>query len=170
MTACNTDLASARNRIHSCGATRSWSTPDTAALTRALADAQRERDNILRAIRAGIITPSVKAELESAEAAADAAQRALDAAATHRPAAILPRARERWRALVRDIADKTRGNARARAALAAIIGTATVKNENGNLVAEIAASQTMMVAGAGSVHCLQGPIRIPIPPRRSRAS
>lgn len=71
---------------------------------------------------------------------------------------------------MRDISDKTRGNARARAALAAIIGTAVVKNENGDLVAEIAASQTMMVAGAGYVHCLQGPIRIQILPRRSRAS
>ena len=145
--------------------------PNTAALERALADATRERDNILRAIRAGIITPSVKADLAAAEASMASAQRALDDAMRYRPAAILPRARERWDAIVRDLADRARGNARARTAIATLIGTATVRNENGGLVAEIAVSQSQisMVAGAGYVQYLHEPIRITIPTTVSRA-
>ncbi|WP_095209447.1 recombinase family protein [Luteimonas sp. JM171] len=125
--------------------------PDTAAARRRLQGAQRERDNIMAAIRQGIITPSTKAALQAAEAAVADAEREIAAAAAVEPARILPRARERYQALVADLGNRARGNTRAREAVATLIGTATVTKENGDLVAEIAASrsQITVVAGAG---------------------
>lgn len=128
--------------------------------SRKLAEAQRVRENVMAAIRAGIITPTTKAEMERAEAAVAAAQAAAD---TPRPEVLLPRARERWQRIVATLADRGRSLPAARDTLRALIGEATVRNENGNLFAEIAdSSQIALVAGAGFGRYLTGPVRIPL--------
>lgn len=128
--------------------------PDTGTLARQLADAQRTRGNILAAIRAGILTPSTKAELEAAEADVDEAERAIAEARAWQPSSFLPRARETWDRLVRDLGAVGRGTPQARDAVIELIGdqVPVSRKENGDLVAEIAASsgsQIALVAGAG---------------------
>ncbi len=127
---------------------------------RRLAEAARVRDNVLAAIRAGIITPSTKAELERAEAEIAAAERALQEA--RKPEALLPRARERMQKLADTLADAARRRPAAREALQALIGQAVVRNCDGALVAEIAPSQISVVAGACSALYLSEPVRIPL--------
>lgn len=130
---------------------------DTGQAAKRLAAAQRWRENVMQAIRAGIITPTTKADLEAAERAV------LDAesAAKAQPARMLPRLRERWDRLVRDLADHARRSPEARAALIDVIGeNVTVRNENGDLYAEIADSQIALVAGAGYERCLRQPLRV----------
>lgn len=142
--------------------------PDLSATRKRLQAARQERDNIMAAIRAGIITATTKAALEDAERAVADLERTIAAATAIEPSRILPRARERWRSLVADLGNRARGNTRAREAVATLIGTATVRNENGDLIAEIAASgsvkeqgsQICVVAGAGYVPYLTSPIRI----------
>ncbi len=126
------------------------SAPDTAAAQRRLTDATRLHENVMAAIRAGIITPSTKAELMKAEGAIATAQQQLASIKATQPATILPRARERWHQWVADLSE-TKRSGKARDAIKALIGTAIVRSENGDLVAEIAASdsQINMVAGAG---------------------
>ena len=128
--------------------------PDTG---RKLAEALRVRDNLMAAIKAGIITPTTKAEMERAETAVAEAQRL---ASAPKPDILLPRARERWERLVATLADRRMPEVRA--TLQALIGEAIVRNENGDLVAEVAGSQIAMVAGAGFGRYLTGPIRIPL--------
>jgi site-specific DNA recombinase len=143
------------------------SQPDGARVRKALADAEQVRDNVLKAIRAGIITPSTKAELERAERAVEAAKAAL---AAPKPETHLPRLRERWQRLADTLADRSRTTAELREVLQGLIGTATVKKTDGALVAEIApSSQLAMVAGAGSVRYLTEPLRITITAAESRA-
>lgn len=133
--------------------------PDKGHAVKRLADAQRWHGNVMAAIRAGIITPSTKADLESAEAAVRDAQ----AACAPKAAPMVPRLRERWQRIVRDLDSYARNSALARNALIEVIGeTVTVRNENGDLFAEIAASQIALVAGAGFRHGLTQPIRIPL--------
>ena len=115
-----------------------------ADVRRRLAQAQLERDNIMTAIRQGIITPSTKAALEAAEKAIVDAQ-----AAQQAPALIMPDVRNRLRRIADTLADRTRQVPAAREALRALIGEATLRNENGNPFAEIAGSHLAMVAGAG---------------------
>lgn len=136
--------------------------PDTDAVRRRLQAAERERDNIMAAIRQGIITPGTKDALTTAERAVSETQAALASLQAIEPARMLPRARERWQALVADLGARGRGKPEMRAAVQAIIGEAIVRNENGDLVAEIAASslQINMVAGAGYVPYLPDPVRI----------
>lgn len=143
-------------------------TPDPAIAQRALHNAELELANIMAAIRAGIITPSTKAELLRAEAAVDAARANAGPQNTIEPDRIVPRARDAWRRIVATLADSSRNLPQARAALESIIGKATIRNENGDLFAEIAGSQIALVAGASSVHYLHDPIRIPIEPRSGR--
>ncbi|MFC4727100.1 recombinase family protein [Coralloluteibacterium thermophilus] len=130
--------------------------PDESAARRRLAEAERVRENIMAAIRAGIITPSTKAELERAEDDVRAATAEIEAVRNFRPATLVPRLRERWERMVADLAEAGKRRPAARQAIAQLIGTATVRNENGDLVAEIAASestleqaQISLVAGAG---------------------
>lgn len=144
--------------------------PNTAAsassapLAGAHADAERTRGNILAALRAGIITPSTRAELIAAEDAVSAATRAIDAARAVQPAQILPRARERWRAIVASLADHARDIPAAREALRALLGDRIPVHEKaGDLIAEIAGpeeSQLKLVAGACSAHYLTVPARV----------
>jgi DNA invertase Pin-like site-specific DNA recombinase len=128
-------------------------TPNIDGLHRAIAKARSERDNVMRAIREGIITRTTKAELEATEAAVDRAEAALDAAKQYEPARILPRARAVWERLVQQLADHARDAPAARQALRTLLGGNIVVryNENGDPVAEIAESvlQINVVAGAG---------------------
>lgn len=131
--------------------------PDRAVAARKLAEAQRWHGNVMQAIRAGIITPSTKADLEAAEAAVEAAKRE----SVQRPATMVPRLRERWERIVRDLDAYRSRPGLARNALIDVIGESVpVRNENGDLVAEVAGSQLALVAGAGYVHGLHQPIRI----------
>ena len=142
--------------------------PDTDAARRALAKAERERDNIIKAIRAGIITASTKAELERAEADVRNAADDMQALERFQPAQVLPRARETWRRIVADLADYTRDIPAARNALRELLGDRIVMHEKaGEIFAEIAGSsdslsEISMVAGARSVLYLTAPVRIPV--------
>lgn len=130
---------------------------------RKLAKAQQERDNMVAAIRAGIITPSTKAALEAAEADVTAAERAMQ-----EPARIMPDARARLRRIADTLADRARQVPAAREALRALIGEATLRNDNGNPVAEVAVCHLAMVAGAGfESYMTAEPIRIPLLGRAS---
>lgn len=134
--------------------------PDKGQAAKRLAETQRWHGNVMQAIRAGILTPSTKADLQAAEAAVRDAQ----AAAVPRASPLVPRLRERWQRIVRDLDSYARNSALARDALLDVIGdTVTVRNENGDLFAEIADSQIALVAGARYVPYLTEPIRIRIP-------
>lgn len=140
--------------------------PDAEAAKRRLADAEHEVANLMAAIRAGIITPSTKQALEQAEAAVHGAQREMAAMRGATPAAIIPRARERWQRIVEALAESSRNLPAARAAVVELLGErVVVRNENGNPVAEVAGShhsQIGVVAGAGSVLYLREPVRVPL--------
>ncbi len=134
--------------------------PDDTVTRRRLADALRVRENIMTALRAGIITQSTKLELERADAEVIRLQAELDAAKRYEPAHVLPRAREVWKRAVETLEHYGRDIPAARESLREILGERIVvrKNENGDLVAEVAASSTgsaperaqiNMVAGAG---------------------
>lgn len=144
-------------------------TPDPTAARQRLASAERTRENILAALRAGIITPSTKAELTAAETAVSAAQAEIDAQRAWQPSQIIPRARERWQRIVATLADAARNVPAARAALRDLLGDAITiaQNDSGDLYAEIAAGQSELkvVAGACSELWLTAPIRIPLQPR-----
>lgn len=131
--------------------------------TRRLAEARKWHGNVMAAIRAGIITPSTKADLEAAEAAVREAEAAVKAS----PARMVPRLRERWERVLADLAGHVRRSPQARAALVDVVGErVTVRYENGDLVAEAAASQLALVAGAGFGRWLREPLRVVL----SRAS
>lgn len=121
--------------------------PDTEAMRARLAQAQRERDNVMSAIRAGIITPSTKSALEDAER--EIARIGREIADAKPPSTILPQLRDRLRRLAGSLGDVARKKPQAREALRALIGEAIVRNENGAPVAEIAPCSLTMVAGAG---------------------
>jgi hypothetical protein len=145
--------------------------PDETATRKRLAAAERERDNIMAAIRAGIITPTTKAEMQRAEAAVTTARADLDALRQYQPAQVLPRARERWHAIVADLADVTRDTPAARAALRELLGEDITVHENaGEVVATIAGADRKinMVAGACFGRYLTEPLRIAIPLPKGR--
>ncbi len=79
---------------------RTRDAPDPTQARRALAQARKEADNIMNAIRAGIVTPGTKAALEAAEAGVTAATETLSAIERFEPSKVLPRAREVYRGLV----------------------------------------------------------------------
>lgn len=137
--------------------------PNTEAIKRKLADAKQLHGNVMDAIRAGIITPSTKAELLKAEAEIRAAEHEL--ASVRQPVKMVPRLRELWQRQVDALAAHGRNVPAAREALRQLLGDRiTVKNENGEPVAEIAApkAQINVVAGACSVLYLTEPVRIPL--------
>ena len=129
------------------------SAPDIDALQRALAKAKTEHGHVMAAIKAGILTPSTKAELEACEAAVIAAEDALAKARGAQPGRILPAARAVWERMARDLHNHARDMEAARSALRGLIGSAIPvhANENGDPVAVVADSseQISVVAGAG---------------------
>lgn len=135
--------------------------PSTDAAKRRLSDAERVRTNLMAALRAGIITPTVRAELQAAEADVASAQRELAAAKAWSPRTFLPRAREVWQHLVADLADTATRTPPVREALRTLVGPEIpLRREDGAIYAEITPSrQIAMVAGARSVPC-QTPFRV----------
>ena len=95
--------------------------PDPTQARRALAHARKEAENIMNAIRAGIVTPGTKAALEAAEAGVTAATEALATIERFEPSKVLPRALEVYRGLVERLesVDDVSG---ARAALKQLLG------------------------------------------------
>lgn len=160
-----TDTAYNRFRQQVAAAIREACPTDSDARLR-LAKAQREQQNIARAIRAGIFTSTTRDELLAVERAITSAQDEIEAYARTRPAAMIPRLRNVWDGVVANLAACSKRDPAAREALRALLGDAiTVRtNENGDPVAEIAAlmPQITMVAGARSEHYLPEPVLIPL--------
>jgi site-specific DNA recombinase len=136
--------------------------PNTDSAKRRLQAAEKVHTNIMAAIRAGILTPSTKAELQKAEADIATAKQELQAVEAFQPAQIIPRLRDEWRGVVAALGEKSRNLPAARSALQSLLGPVIVKTENGAIFGEIAPCQITMVAGAGSVRYLTAPIRIPL--------
>lgn len=128
--------------------------PDPVAAKKRVGEASRELDNIMTAIKAGIITPTTKAALQQAEDDLSEAREALKAIERFEPTQMLPRAREIYRDLVARL-DAIEDVSAAREALRALIGEVKLLPENGKLTAEIqnaglaGVCEITVVAGAG---------------------
>ncbi len=128
--------------------------PDPSAARRRLGQARKELDNLMAAIRAGIITPTTKAALQHAEQQAADAQEELLAIERFEPTQILPRAREIYRDLVARL-EAVEDVTAAREALRSLIGNVRLVPENGTLTAEMQNAglagvlQITLVAGEG---------------------
>lgn len=123
--------------------------PDADGAKRRLADATKAHENIMAAIRAGILTPSTRAELMKVEGDVEAAKAELASVKAFQPAQILPRARETWRRLVISLAEVT-DTVESRDALRELIGeSVVVTKRNGAIYGEIAPCQIDLVAGVG---------------------
>lgn len=130
---------------------------DSDDLDRRLQKAQREVDNLVAAIRAGVFTPSTKSALEAAEQTVAGIQAEKAALKELQPARVMPRLREVWEEIVSGLADHARNIKAARDAIRTLAGGGiTLKEKSGNFIAEIAAdsdlteqSEINVVAGAG---------------------
>lgn len=134
-------------------------TRDPAAARAALAAAEKVRDNILAALRAGIITPSTRAELITAEHDVDRARKAVAALRRDTTVQLLPRAREIWHQMVARLEDM-RDVPKAREAIHELIGTASVIQQGDAIYAELGANEIRMVAGARFVRYLTSASRV----------
>ena len=145
--------------------------PDLKRAERDVEAANKEIENIMAAIRAGIITTSTKAALENAEARKTQAEGVLssatasDSKAATKVAAMLPRALDRYRAMLGDLAGVLgRDVDRARAQLRQLLRDIRLHPAGRSLEAEISADwfgalslagtdparlKVLMVAGAG---------------------
>lgn len=118
------------------------------------ARAKAEIDNIMTAIKAGIITPSTKVALEEAEARLQEAERQVEEIQRFQPAQILPRAREIHRSMVEQL-EQIEEVSTVKEAIRDIVGEIRLIPEEGELWAEIkqggmaALSQLLVVAGIG---------------------
>lgn len=129
--------------------------PSMAKARKQAEDARQEVANLMKAIRAGIITPSTKEALQEAEAKLEAALLATN----HKPLPMLPRAREVWQSVVSRLEDQR--IPQVREAIIAIIGdSAVVKSDGGGSFIELAPRQISMVAGAGYMPYLTKTVRI----------
>ena len=128
--------------------------PDSSEAQRRVSDAKREVDNLLKAIKAGIITPSTKAALEDAEMQLQTANEALKRLSAFNTNDVLLNAREIYNDLVERL-ETIEDVTAAREALRGLIGNVRLVPENGTLTAEIknaglaGALQISLVAGAG---------------------
>jgi hypothetical protein len=141
--------------------------PNTTALQRQLTAATTRRDNIIKAIEAGIFTPSTHAALQAAEHSIEHSQAAIDQAHKNQPAAILPRARDIYKQLIAQLENATDKNT-VRIAVQELIGEIELQPSQckTHLVAKITGHAAMagrlsMVAGAGFV-CLPTDWLIPL--------
>ena len=128
--------------------------PDTSQAKRMINEAQRDVENLLKAIKAGIITPSTKAALEDAEMRLEAANEDMRELSAFNTSDVLRNAREVYSDLVRRL-ETIDDVAAAREALRGLIGDVRLVPEDGTLTAEIqsaglaGALQISLVAGAG---------------------
>ena len=128
--------------------------PDPGVARRAETKAKREIDNILIAIRQGIVTPSTRRALEEAETRLSEAQRQVQEMERCTLTTMIPRAREAFAELVANLA-KADSVAATRKAVGDIVGQIRLLPEGGELVAEMTsaglagACQMALVAGAG---------------------
>jgi site-specific DNA recombinase len=124
--------------------------PDPQGTERKLARAERDVENLLAAIKAGVITPSTKAELERAEAECAHLTASLNKTEdmAKKLATVLPEAAERYRSLVGQLgASLSRDVASARQALQTLLGTVTLRpRPEGYLEAELQHSYEGLVA------------------------
>lgn len=140
--------------------------PDPASARRRLTSAKHDLDNLMTAIKAGILTPTTKAALHEAEQQIETAKEELAAIERFEPTQMLPRAREIYRDMVsrlETIDDVTA----AREALRSLIGDVRLLPENGKLTAEIqsaglaGALYETVVAGACLERYELAPLRLP---------
>ena len=128
--------------------------PDPQDARRKLQAAQRDVDNIMNAIKAGIFTASTKQALLEAEGKRDDAQAALAAIEAFEPSQMLPRAREIFRDMVARL-EAVEDVAAARDALRELLGEVRLVPEDGTLTAQMTsaglagACQMALVAGTG---------------------
>ena len=108
---------------------------------RRLAQARTERDNVMAAIRAGIITESTKAELQRLESVIAELERP-------RPAQMVPNLRGRLADLAHRLADRATEKPAVREILRGLIGEAVATKENG-VTGAMVTPQIELVAGAG---------------------
>lgn len=111
--------------------------PDPAEAKKRLQSAQKEVENILGAIKAGIFTSSTKTALLTAEKQVEDAQSELASIISFEPTQILPRARDIYRDLVGRI-NAIDEVAQAREAIQSLLGSVRMVPEHGHLFAEIA--------------------------------
>lgn len=129
--------------------------PDTAPIKRRIQQAKQERDNLLNAIKSGIITPSTKDALTQAEVRLQEAENELEIA--EHPVVTLPRAREVYNDLVSRLEEVIDNTERAREALRHILGgdIRLIPEKDGTLTAEMnsaglsGAIYKRLVAGEG---------------------
>lgn len=140
--------------------------PDPSIARRRIADARRDLDNLMAAIKAGIITPTTKSALQHAEAQISEASEELKKLERFEPTQMLPRAREIYRELVGNL-EAIDDVAAAREALRGLIGDVRLIPENGKLTAEIqsaglsGAIYETLVAGACLERYEVAPLRFP---------
>lgn len=123
---------------------------DEAAARRALKQASKEIDNIMAAIKAGILTETTGAALRQAEQAKKDAQHAINNATRHNVEELLPHARAMYQRLVEQINEPNGEITEKREAIRQITGRITLSRHEGGLWANFAGSQSQlnMVAGA----------------------
>ncbi|MCB1557329.1 MAG: hypothetical protein KDJ50_00225 [Alphaproteobacteria bacterium] len=86
---------------------------------------KKEIDNLMNAIKAGVVTPTTKAELQRAEAEYEKARASLDAATSTREAltATLPEAAKRYRKLANNLGNALQSDiCHARRCLESLLG------------------------------------------------
>lgn len=134
-------------------------TPESEAAQQRLEEAERTINNLMTAIKAGIITPTTKAELEQAEAEQARAKVALQTCAvpTDNLIALLPRAAGQYRALLKNLRDTLqRDSAQARQCLKTLVGDIRLLPQGKVLFAELQRS----VDGLISLAARGGPLNI----------
>lgn len=137
--------------------------PDPAAAKRQIAAAKKELDNLMTAIKAGIITPTTKAALQEAEQHLADATQELKAIERYEPTQLLPRAREIYRDMVSQL-ENVEDVTTAREVLRVLIGNVRLVAENGTLTAEMKSAgladalQISVVAGTRCERYLQSEV------------
>ena len=130
------------------------SQPSPRDAVRAVTRAEKEVENIMSAIRQGIVTPTTLSALQDAEAKLKAAQASKREIEQFEPMDVIPRAREAHQELVSRL-EQVEDVSAAREAIRAIVGEIRLVPEGDELVAELTsaglagACQLTLVAGAG---------------------
>ncbi len=150
-------LAGVREALLSDQAMRAWQAAVSRQLVaqqgqrdeakRRLSQARRERENVMAAIRAGIVLASTKSELERLERLCE--QLEAEASETTR---VMPDVRSRLKRIADTLGSRSAASPAVREALRAVIGQAVLEKKNGVPVARITPSELLqinMVAGVG---------------------